>query len=361
MRLFQNVSVYPGYLPFLDAQTGRTPSHSARLAAYLADRNGAVHILDPILRRQPDSFLAVGDDPVQQAAWARENGMKPSSTRDAILLAQIEAHRTEVFYNMHPLMFGPAFLARLPGCVKVRLAWRAAPSGNADLGGYRLLLCNFAGILRQYRERGWPAAWFSPAHDPAMDSFAANRDRPIDVAFVGGYSRHHQRRAEVIERVAALAGGIRIAFHLDRSRFTRLAESPLGLVPPLVRHRRPRDIRRISQPPLYGSRLYDLFSRSKIVLNGAVDMAGDDRGNQRCWEALGCGALMVSDDGRYPRGFAARDNFMAYASPEAAAATILAMLERPDDRLAVAARGHAMIARCYSKAAQWRRFQELTA
>src|SRR5258708_36033204 len=38
------------------------------------------------------------------------------------------------------------------------------------------------------------------------------------------------------------------------------------------------------------------------IFNGAIDMAEEDRGNLRCFEAMGCGALMISDRGRYPKG-----------------------------------------------------------
>jgi hypothetical protein len=59
---------------------------------------------------------------------------------------------------------------------------------------------------------------------------------------------------------------------------TRLAESLLGRFLPLRKHRRPGAIAKIAQPPIFGRQLYELIGRSKIVLNGAIDMAGRDRG-----------------------------------------------------------------------------------
>jgi hypothetical protein len=38
------------------------------------------------------------------------------------------------------------------------------------------------------------------------------------------------------------------------------------------------------------------------VLNGAIDMAGEDGRNMRCFEAIACGALLLSDAGKYPKG-----------------------------------------------------------
>jgi hypothetical protein len=70
-------------------------------------------------------------------------------------------------------------------------------------------------------------------------------------------------------------------------RLCRLAESPVGQLLPLAKHRRPQAIRAISRPPIFGRDYYQVLADAKIVLNGAIDMAGTDRGNMRCFEVLG--------------------------------------------------------------------------
>jgi hypothetical protein len=66
---------------------------------------------------------------------------------------------------------------------------RAAPSGNADLTAYGAVLGNFPSILESSRQTGCRAELFFPALDPIMDQFG-HGDRPIDLLFIGGYSRH---------------------------------------------------------------------------------------------------------------------------------------------------------------------------
>ena len=121
------------------------------------------------------------------------------------LLAQIEHHRTEIFYNLDPVRYPSAFVGKLPGCVRKTFCWRAAPSGNADLTAYGAVLGNFPSILESWRRKGCRAELFFPALDPVMDEYG-HGDRPIDVLFVGGYSRHHTARARMLEQVASLAG-----------------------------------------------------------------------------------------------------------------------------------------------------------
>lgn len=358
MRLFQNFGLYPSYRPRLARLTAGLESFAAARDAFLADRYGASHLLKPVLDGDPAAFFTNGDDGFLQRLWAKEQGMPGEPALDAILLAQIEHHRTEVFYNLDPMRYGSDFVRRLPACVKHAIAWRAAP-GEADFSAYHLMVCNFPSILKSYEARGWRTGYLFPGHDPEMDAYAANADRPIDVLFVGGYSRHHRKRAEVLEAVARQRAHMRIAFHLDRSRLTRLAESPLGRLLPLAQHRRPADIVAVQQEPVFGRDLYLALSQAKIVLNGAVDMAGDDRGNMRCFEAMGCGALMVSDAGSYPPGMVDQETMLTYSGGGDTVKTIQSALEDDVARQGIALASQQMVATTYSKQAQFARFEQL--
>ena len=359
MRLFQNAGIYVSYIPQLRALTRNVSSFQGMQRAFLSDRFGAAHVLEPVLAHDPSAFFTNGDDLPSQQQWALENGLSPRAQPDEILLAQIEHHRTEVFYNLDPMRYDSDFIKRLPGCVRKSIGWRAAPSPRADFAAYDLMLCNFPSILESYRAREWKAAYFTPAHDPVMNAFAANKVRPIDVLFVGGYTRHHRRRADLLEAVAELQGTVKVHFHLDKSRLTRLAESPLGRLLPLNRHRRPASIQSVSLAPLFGLDLYAALSQARIVLNGAIDMAGADRGNMRCFESMGCGALMLSDAGNYPQGMTDGVNMLTYNNVAEAVSTIADALQRPDDIDRLAHCGFEMISTRYSKSNQWQDFQVL--
>jgi hypothetical protein len=358
MRVFQNSALYPSYKRRLDFLSAAATNFDGRLTSFLDDRFGALHFLKPMLERAPEAFFTNGDDVILQGMWAREHGMSSKSSPQDILTAQIEHHQTEVFYNLDPIKYGSPFVRNLPGCVKKTLCWRAAPSENADLSGYDLVLGNFPSILDSWRQKGCRAAYFFPALDPKMSTYGLG-DRPIDVLFIGTYSRHHSRRAQTLEQVAGLAASYQIVYGLDDSRLTRLADSPFGLLPPLRKYRRPRTISRIATPPVFGRSLYELIGKSKIVLNGAIDMAGQDRGNMRCFEAMGCGALLVSDAGPYPECMVPDSTIFVYKSPEDAKHIITAALGDPTGSAEVARRGRHQIESRYTKQLQWELFCEL--
>jgi hypothetical protein len=359
LRLFQNAGIAQGYRARLDSLAGGATSFEGRRRVFLDDRYGACHLLWPVDAADPAAFFTNGDDETLQRAWAREQGMAEGAALPDILLAQIEQHRTEVFYNSDPMRYGSDFVRRLPGTVRASIAWRAAPSGGADLSAYTMVVNNFPSLLQQYRDASIRAEYFAPSHDPQMDAGSASRDRPIDVLFVGSFSRHHRERVAVLEGVAALAPRRRVEYRLDLSKTTRWAESPLGWLGPLRSHRRPRAIAAVAAGPVYGRELYGLLSRSKIVLNGAIDMAGRDRGNMRCWEALGCGSAIVSDDGNYPAGMAHDQTIVTYRDRATCIAAIEALLDDPARREALARAGHDMIATTYSRQEQWMKFMQL--
>jgi len=191
--------------------------------------------------------------------------------------------------------------------------------------------------------------------------YSVAHNRPIDIVFVGGFSRHHARRAAILDVLSRHADRWNIALHLDCSRLTKWAESPLGMCMPLRRYRRPSHILGVSHSPVFGVDLYSTISRATIVLNGAVDMAGDDRGNMRCFESLGLGALLVSDAVDYPVGMVNGDTMLTYNDDRDVVAVIEGALGSPDELSRIARRGREMVRRVYNKSAQWNTFQRLVA
>ena len=359
MRLFQNSGLYPAYLPRLARIRKGIGSYDEMIKKFLDDRYGAAHFLEPILNRDPGVFFANGDDLDAQRLWAKERGMPGSPSLDDILLAQIEHHRSEVFYNLDPIRYGSVFIRRLPGGVRRKIAWLAAPTGNIDLSAYDRVVCNFPSIRKDFETRGWKVAEFYPAHDPVMDGYSDRSARDVDIIFVGGYSRHHRRRALILEAVARLADDYRVVMCLNHSRLTRFSESAIGRVLPLREHRRPDAIRRVSAKPVFGRGLYEALAGSKIVLNGAIDMAGHERGNMRCFEALGCGATLLSDAGVYPDGFRDAETIVTYDSAQACVAKVVELLENEKFRQSVADAGRRMVSNRYSKKRQWEAFVAL--
>lgn len=357
MRIFQNSGISPSYRSRLAGLAAGVSGFEPQKDVFLNDRYGAAHILLPVLVGSPEAFFTNGDDERLQRAWALENGLGQDTPLADILLAQIEHHKTDVFYNLDPYRYDASFVRRLPGHVKRKIAWRAAP-GKIDFSGYDLVVCNFPSMRQLWEAQGAKTAHFFPAHDPELDVVAANRSRDIDVLFFGGYSRHHQRRRQILETVARLSDRRKVVFRLDLSRYTPLAETPLGWFGPLRAVRRPRMIRSVSAPPVFGRAMYAELGRAKVVVNASIDMAGPDRGNMRCFETMGSGGLLVSDAGNYPASMRDGETMVVYDQPLDASKAIERRLDDGSwDGIGWA--GNRAIREEYSKKRQFERFLEL--
>lgn len=361
MRIFQNARYYPSLRPKIRELTKGHSTFAKKIDAFLNFRESAAHILLPVDQRAEWAFFTNGDDVDVQRVWASEHGLSSRASPANILKAQIEEHRADVFYNLDATGWGGDLIKSLPGCVKHKIAWHAAPLQNASFSDYDLVVCNFPSILARIKLEGCRTDIFFPAYDPALAPYAARQDRPIDVLFVGGYSRHHRQRAAILDAVAKLAGEYNIVYHLDRSRLCALAESPLGRLLPLGEHRRPPAIAAIAKGPIFGRGYYEVLSAAKIVLNGSIDMAGPDRGNMRCFEALGGGATLLSNAGNYPVGMDDGQTMVVYSSAEDAVSKIRNLLEASERRIRITRAGHEMVSSRYSKEVQWKRFEALVA
>lgn len=361
MQLFQSGYFYPTYLPYFRQLSRGDTSFSSMMGTLLADRTDASHILAPVLTGDPSAFYTRTADRHLQQLWAREHGMSSRASDEDILIAQIEEHRTEVYYDMAPMLRSQGFLKRLPGSVRRTITWFAAPDPCPNLDQYDLVVGNFPGLAKQHEERGCRTAFFSPAHDPELDTYAANTDRPVDVLFVGSYSQHHRKRNELLLSLVDMASECKVAIHLHASRRVKLAESPVGRLLPLAKERRPESLRRIANGPLFGRSLYEAMSRAKICVNGSVGMAGKERGNMRCFEAMGAANLLLTDEGIYPEGMAAGETLVTYDSTEDAIAQIRRLLADPTVMERIAGAGHRMISTRYSKSRQWDDFRNLVA
>jgi spore maturation protein CgeB len=79
----------------------------------------------------------------------------------------------------------------------------------------------------------------------------------------------------------------------------------------------------------------------------------------RCFEATGCGAVLLTDSGAYPEGFVDGETMVTYSSPGQIPQLIQRLLREPSWADFVAQTGYAMVRDRYSKERQWARFQEL--
>lgn len=359
-RFFQSAGFGACYLnDFNKRYTDIGPSFEDRQQALLYDRYGASHILKPIHDQDPDAFFTVCDDHVLQVRWADENGLKTNDLSD-ILLAQIEEHRTEIFYNLDPIGFPSSFVRQLSASVKKKIAWRAAPSGKVDFSAYNAIVSNFDSLNKNWESSGWKTLRFHPSWDPETALFSQNTEKETDVFFAGSYARTtgHDDRLEFLNDISDLRNDYQLDLRLLYRKWGRLADrSVMRWIP--VPIKLPKKLKSMIGKPVFGREMYQALSNAKIVLNPATDIAGMERGNMRCWETLGCGACMLASEGNYPVGFKPGVNFETFSDPIDLKKKIISLLADEPRRLAIAAAGSKMLSTKWTKEQQWIDFEKI--
>jgi len=97
---------------------------------------------------------------------------------------------------------------------------------------------------------------------------------------------------------------------------------------------------RSNQQPLYGIDMFNLFQKSKIVLNLHTGVAGDYAGNMRMFEVTGIGSCLLTDNKKNMNDlFEVGKEVMIYDSPEDCIEKVKWLLEHDQEREKIAMLG----------------------
>ena len=317
MRLFQNSGLYPSYLARLNKLAPNTLGFEERRRIFLDDRFGALHFLKPVLERRSGCVLHQRRRRNPAAAM----GARKRNSRRAI--ARGHSARADRASSDR------GFLQSRSGALPQRVRSQAAGmrQKNALLAGGAVGTGGF--------DRLWRGAWkfsfdpgvWRPQRLPSRAVLPGDRPRDGRVSdTASGRSMCFLSAAtpdiipcaqKILERVASLAGhpagGVlprRVAADPACGKPARPLAAAAKASASLTRSRKS------PSPRFSGGNFTSLIGKSKIVLNGAIDMAGQDRGNMRCFEAMGCGALLLSDAGNYPEGMDEDETMLTYETGE---------------------------------------------
>lgn len=334
---------------------------------YLKDGFYATHILKPILDFDWDNIgYAVWDYERLQKKWAEEQGFTYKNIKE-VLWAQIEAFKPDVVYNLLPVSFTSEEINNIPTQPQ-KICWFAAPSkGKMDFSPYAVRLTNLPKDLAPEPGDQHVNKYFYPAIPTQMLDLAKNKERPIDVLFYGQYMcDFFSKRNALMDRLMEykLQSNHNIRLHL----LCQVVHKQVVNIPLLRRYitfkKRVFPSSLIwdhHDPPLFGAAAYEAISRSKIVINAAVDFSGKYKVNMRNFETTGCGAMLLTDKGIYPDGFVDGQHYVSYNQYDDLIEKMEHYLSHESERRQIAEQGHEMVRTIYSKENQWQDFLEICA
>lgn len=212
-------------------------------------------------------------------AWTREHGRLPANAQDWAL-EQVKRLRPDVVIIQNLSFFNPDLLLKMrahsDNCKIVAHVSHRTPGGEL-LAGCDLIVTSIPGLVTEYGE--FRRTEFLPlGADPiVLERIEAPKNRDVDVSFVGGISRFHQRANGALEQLAKQFPKLAVWGWTDRT---------IDSLP---------NLKRCWRGPVFGAEYYQALMRSRVTINRHGEIAGRDMNNQRAFEAPLVGCAVVTD------------------------------------------------------------------
>jgi len=257
------------------------------------------------------------------SALARLPGFRSNSTSDSslhhILEAQIEAYSPDVLYFQDLNFVPPETLARFRTYANVIAGQIASPLPTTEvLHSYDIIFSSLPNQVAHIESLGIPAEFLAIGFDTRVLKEVAAKGRDLPLTFVGGISEHHSTTERLLRTANLHCPPISI-FGYGRRQLSR-------------------DLRGRHFGERWGTDMYRVLLRSQITLNRHIDVAEGYSNNMRLFEATGCGALLVTDNGKNLRDYFSSYEVLSYSDPEAIASLICWARQEPEQAKAMAER-----------------------
>jgi acetyltransferase-like isoleucine patch superfamily enzyme/tetratricopeptide (TPR) repeat protein len=343
MKLLQVHGFYPNYIThFYDRNPDlSSASFDIQTDAFVRDGYAAGHIFAPHLQKTGyDACLVMANCPYSQVRWLHEHDFVLEDRALwmwEIVRKQIEYLKPDILYLSDPVNFEGRFIKSLSWKPSLIVGWRGAsiPEGT-DWSEFDVMLSNSSVCFEDARRAGARAVeWFIPGFPAFIAENLAGEEKKYDVVFTGSWSPDHLRRNAFLAEIA------------------RAADRAEGLGPPafFLHHGEPLppEVARCSTEAVWGLDMYRALRQGRIVFNGEIDFSVGETGGMRFFEATGVGSFLLTehhaDVGRY---FEPGVEIETFKDNHELLEKIRYYLAHPEEREAIAARGHERCLRDYS-------------
>lgn len=349
------LQIHTFYGQYLQEFSSRHPelqlsTYQAAMRILLADGFSACHLLPPHLDpSQFDSQLIIANFAEGQNAWRREHGIDPSATADDLLRRQIAEIQPDILYLTDPVTYDSGFVRSLSKRPALVLGWRAAPVlPGTDWSEFDLIISNHEATLQLAVDRGAKAIErFHPGFPTFLAEAVKDEPETSDVAFCGQWSPMHdirnQRWVDVAKAADLQPGGFQLDYYL-------MAQSPEGL---------PAAVAKFNRGARFGLEMHRALKRSRVCLNGVIDIGQGQSANMRLFEIAGTGAFQLMEHHADAPYFEPGVEIETYRGKDELLEKILHYLDHPEARRAIARRGQERCFRDYSMERRAREFGQI--
>lgn len=312
----------------------------------------------------------ISNDSILQSKWKSENKLSSDKNSD-ILFEQVNSFKPDILWIENLSFINLDWFNNIRTkikSVKLIIAYHCAPYNKATLDKLKnadfIITCT-PGLKQSFENEGLKAYLVYHGFDSEVLTKIDKKGDVFDKKLVFSGSlitggNFHNSRINLIEslikekidlalyvtleknyRIKAKQLVYLLASFLKKLKMERLSDR----IPIFEYGRSPVKsysdaLLKANHQPLYGIDMYNLFYRSKIVLNIHIGVAGDYAGNMRMFEVTGVGSCLLTDNKKNIHDlFEAGREVIVYDSPEDCINKVKWLLEHEAEREKIARMG----------------------
>lgn len=297
-----------------------------------------------------ETQLVVPNFRVMQDAWRKENGFSktiaagwdygphiarlPGADKLALFVnhlhstiyEQVKLFKPDVVYVQDLNLIPPALIKKIREFTNLVVGEIASPLPPWRLiKSYDMVLSALQPLVEELNRRGMRAHWVPLGFDIRNWEDVNNEvsNRSVDVSFVGSISRLQKMTLPLISRISESVDN----FSVYGPRESGIALADHGM----------KDLYRGTA---WGSQMFEIFARSKIVVNRHGEIAKGHATNMRMYESTGMGALLITDATKnLEELFTVNEEVVTYSDPDDAADRIVNLLGNDSEIQRIALQG----------------------
>lgn len=196
-----------------------------------------------------------------------KNALGLNNDLKRILFAQIKLGNPDVIYIHDVTYLTIKEINELKKYTKLVVGQIAYPKplNQNILKSYDLLISSLPNFVKDFKKMGIKTEYLRWCFEETILKKVKQQKRIYDITYIGGLSPHHSKGNKILDKVCKQ---IKVNIWGYGRHGVRSA---------------------------WGKKMYDIFSKSKIVINRHINISGVYANNMRMFESTGMGALLLTD------------------------------------------------------------------
>ena len=236
-----------------------------------------------------------------QRQWAKENDF--DGDKHEIWIEQIRKYQPDVVYVQGLWLINDVTYPLIKDHCKLIVGQVGSRIETFAADKYDAMFTAIAPYVDRFIEAGTPAHYVPLAFEPRVLERVRPQARSMPLTYIGGMNAEHGRRKDVINALTN---------RFDMDLF-------------------------INQK--WGLDMFEAMSQSYMTVNCNIDVEINHVGNMRIYEATGCGALLLTNDGINMPELFEDDEVLKYNTPKEAVELAGYYLEHREEGKLIAERG----------------------